>query len=178
MKLPSINVNKKMQISLRNIKRTDVPDIFEYSSNIQVTKYLTFSPHKNIQEVFKSFDNFFTPLIESEKSGAFAVCNSDKLIGVIDFRNQNNGEIIIGYVLAQEFWGRGIMTNVLKIVTMFLLENFPNDKIIVGHHEDNIGSQRVIEKSGYIFFEKRTQILEGSKTSTKWYILSNQKNIR
>ncbi len=56
----------------------------------------------------------------------------------------------IGYWLAEEFWGRGIMTEVVTAVTEYSFANF--DLLRVAGHvfSNNPASARVLEKAGFV----------------------------
>jgi [ribosomal protein S5]-alanine N-acetyltransferase len=57
----------------------------------------------------------------------------------------------VGYWLAEEFWGRGIMTEAVTAVTDFCFENFPLRRICAEVFANNPASARVLEKAGFIF---------------------------
>lgn len=57
----------------------------------------------------------------------------------------------IGYRLNEEYRGRGIMTKVVKAVCSFIFEKRTDiEKIVASTGEQNIVSQRVLEKSGFV----------------------------
>ncbi|MGE5317002.1 MAG: GNAT family N-acetyltransferase [Chloroflexota bacterium] len=56
----------------------------------------------------------------------------------------------IGYYLAEEHWGRGIMTKVIRIFTEFLFESFDINRVYAEPFARNIGSRRSLEKAGFI----------------------------
>jgi RimJ/RimL family protein N-acetyltransferase len=57
----------------------------------------------------------------------------------------------IGYWLGEEFWGRGIVTEAVRMVTSYAFENFDLCRIYAGVFEWNPASMRVLEKAGYEF---------------------------
>ncbi len=57
----------------------------------------------------------------------------------------------IGYYLAEEYWGRGIMTKVIKAITEYLFDNFDIIRVYAEPFARNFGSRRVLEKAGYRF---------------------------
>ncbi len=57
----------------------------------------------------------------------------------------------IGYWLSEEFWGRGIMTEAVRVLTDWGFENFALSRIYAGVLEWNPASMRVLEKAGYRF---------------------------
>jgi len=57
----------------------------------------------------------------------------------------------LGYWLAEEFWGRGIMTEAVAAFIDFCFENFPLRRIYAEVFANNPASARVLEKAGFIF---------------------------
>ncbi len=55
----------------------------------------------------------------------------------------------IGYWLSEAYWGRGIMTEVLPIMTDYIFQNFQVNRIFACVLEGNTGSMRVLETAGY-----------------------------
>jgi ribosomal-protein-alanine N-acetyltransferase len=57
----------------------------------------------------------------------------------------------VGYWLGKQFWGRGIMTEVVTAVTDFCLDNFPLRRISAEVFANNPASASVLEKAGFNF---------------------------
>ena len=57
----------------------------------------------------------------------------------------------IGYWLGEQFWGRGIMTEVVTAVTDLYFGNFPVRRISAEVFSSNPASARVLEKAGFAF---------------------------
>jgi RimJ/RimL family protein N-acetyltransferase len=57
----------------------------------------------------------------------------------------------VGYWLGEQFWGRGVMTEVVTAVTDFCFDNFPLHRISAEVFANNPASARVLEKAGFIF---------------------------
>lgn len=55
----------------------------------------------------------------------------------------------IGYVLAKDCWGRGLMPEAVRAVLAFCFERCSLDAVTVGHFAGNRQSERVIEKCGF-----------------------------
>ena len=55
----------------------------------------------------------------------------------------------VGYWLAEEFWGKGIITIAIKLITRHLFEQFNIERIYAEPFSDNIASQKALEKAGY-----------------------------
>jgi ribosomal-protein-alanine N-acetyltransferase len=57
----------------------------------------------------------------------------------------------LGYWLGENFWGRGIMTEVVAVFTDFCFNNFPLRRIYAERFANNPASARVLEKAGFVF---------------------------
>ncbi|AQG82254.1 GNAT family N-acetyltransferase [Spirosoma montaniterrae] len=55
----------------------------------------------------------------------------------------------IGYWLGEQYWGRGIMTEAVPILTNYIFDNFQVNRIYACVLDNNIGSMRVLESAGY-----------------------------
>ena len=56
----------------------------------------------------------------------------------------------IGYWLGQSYWNRGIVTDAVRSVTAHALHTFDLSRIFALPFADNMASQRVLEKAGYV----------------------------
>jgi len=72
-------------------------------------------------------------------------------IGVHPGEDVHRHTTTVGYWLGEEFWGRGIMTEAVTVVTDFCFENFPLRRISAEVFANNPASARVLEKAGFTF---------------------------
>src|SRR5437762_457639 len=56
-----------------------------------------------------------------------------------------------GYWLAEEFWGQGIMSEVVPAFVDYCFEKFSLTRIYATAHSRNPASARVLEKAGFLF---------------------------
>lgn len=85
---------------------------------------------------------------------AFAITIDDKVIGSISvFRQENihrrTGEL--GYYIAENYWGKGIMTEAIKQICEYVFKNSDIIRIYAEPFAYNTGSCRVLEKVGFQF---------------------------
>lgn len=57
----------------------------------------------------------------------------------------------IGYYLAEEYWGEGIMTKAIKAITQYIFDNFDVIRVYAEPFARNIGSRKTLEKAGFRF---------------------------
>ena len=134
--------------------RDDAPQIVESLSNELIAKQLRAVPHPyNLSHALLWFDQ----LDEDQKTPDIAPLrwciretSSRKLIGDISLKSMVDGRYQLGYWLAHEYWGKGIMTDAVAAVFKIVKrEKTKVRKILVCMKEGNLGSRRVIEKLGF-----------------------------
>ena len=134
-----------------------VPWKMEYSQNMydnwardkEVTKYLTWELHKNIEETKQVVMNWIG---EANYNWAITLKDKDEAIGSIAVVNRvdKNFKCEIGYCLSRKYWKQGIMTEALKKVIEFLFsEGYFN--IVLKHAVENVASGKVMQKAGMTY---------------------------
>lgn len=91
----------------------------------------------------------------------------EELVGGIGAHtiDYENGEAEICYWIGKQHQGKGYATDALKIFCEILFENFKHFKKIKAEVFDyNLGSKRVLEKSGFVYSNKKINRCEGEKT--------------
>lgn len=91
---------------------------------------------------------------DKDKSFAFAITLNGKVIGSIGVFRQDNihyRTAEMGYYMGEKYWGRGYMTEAVKLVCDFVFENTDIIRIFAEPFAYNSASCRVLEKAGFIF---------------------------
>ena len=91
---------------------------------------------------------------DKDKSFAFAITLNGKVIGSIGVFHQDNihyRTAEMGYYMGEKYWGRGYMTEAVKLVCDFVFENTDIIRIFAEPFAYNSASCRVLEKAGFIF---------------------------
>ena len=88
---------------------------------------------------------------ERREAFAFAVLDGDAVVGSCGIKHLDwdarSGEI--GYWIGVPFWGRGLATEAVRLVTAFGLYTLGLNRIVAEVLADNVASARVLEKAGY-----------------------------
>ena len=137
------------RLLLRKPRMEDATSIFEgYAQDPEVTRYLVWKPHKNIQET-EQFLLACGQLWRTEKDFAYAITLKENghLIGMFGLHPMKL-KIEVGYALARLFWGKGYMTEVLRAVIEWALAQPDIFRVQAICDVENIGSARVMEKAG------------------------------
>lgn len=83
---------------------------------------------------------------------AFAVTADGKVIGSISAFRQDNihrQTAELGYYIAEEYWGKGIMTSAVRQICGYVFAQSDIIRIFAEPFAHNIGSCRVLEKAGF-----------------------------
>ena len=83
---------------------------------------------------------------------AFAIMVDNKVIGSIGvFRQENihRRTAEIGYYVAEEYWGKGIMTEAVKQICEYVFDKSDIIRIYAEPFAYNIASCKVLEKAGF-----------------------------
>lgn len=97
--------------------------------------------------------DFINIQIDKSPSQRFLIFLDNELAGEIGINIKNdvfrlNAEI--GYFIAEPFWGKGIATEAIRLMTEYTFNNFSVIRIVAGVFEYNKASMRALEKNGYI----------------------------
>jgi ribosomal-protein-alanine N-acetyltransferase len=84
---------------------------------------------------------FFAILFENHLAGS---------IGIVTKEDIYRKNVEIGYFLAEEYWGKGIMTKAIKAATAYAFSRFDIVRVYAESFADNQGSRRALEKAGFI----------------------------
>lgn len=169
---------KTKRLILRKPRLSDAPEVFEYSSDSEATKFMTWKPHKNINESKKFIKNCLKEWKENKNDGWFTwfmtTKRSDKNIGNISLKIKNT-KASFGYILSTKKWGKGYMSEALKAVVDLAL-TLPEIKLIWGVCDaSNKASSHVMKKAGLKFkrLKKKNSMrnVSDKPRDTKLYIL-------
>lgn len=161
--IPTLQTNR---LTLRRLMVADAVDMYEYSKNKEVTRYLTWDAHPDV-----AYTREYLQYIGSHYNvGDFfdwgVILNSeDKMIGTCGFTrfdyNNNSGEI--GYVINPAYRGQGIADEAVREVMSFGFDDLGLNRIEAKFIEGNTASMRVMEKTGMTFegYHRSSMLIKG-----------------
>ena len=167
------------RLILRPWRETDLADLYEYASVPGVGEMAGWIHHKDMEES-KAILNMF---IEGKKTLAIVYRKNGKVIGSLGIEKLKDcdelpGEWLgreLGYVLSQDYWGRGLMPEAVKAVIDYCFRVLNYDYLTCGHFVRNKQSRRVIEKCGFSFLmEVDHETRYGTVENTMLYYLVNR----
>ncbi|MDZ5471392.1 GNAT family protein [Bacillus sp. 31A1R] len=174
--LPTLETER---LILRKITLEDVEDMFSYGSNEEVSKYVTWNTHQTLADS-KGFIEFILNQYEQGKVAPWGIeyKENGQFIGTIDFvwwqPQQKTAEI--GYVIHQDYWGKGITTEAAKALIQLGFEKMDLARIQARCFVENIGSERVMEKAGmsYEGTLRKGMFIKGKHQDLKMYAIIDE----
>ena len=140
--------------SLREWKLSDAQNLASTINNKKILDNLRDGiPYPYTEQDGKEFIN---SILSADKNStfAFAIEIEGKAVGSIAVFRQNNIHFRtaeLGYYLAEEYWGKGIMTEAVKQICKYVFDNTDILRIYAERFANNRGSSRVLEKAGFQF---------------------------
>ena len=149
--LPSLETNR---LILRRLTLDDDNDVFEYACEPDVAKYVTWEPHKSIEDAITFLSSMIKKYEENEVAGwGIVLKENNKLIGACGFMwwSPENARSEVGYALSKKYWNQGIMTEAMNATVKFGFEKMKLNRIEARTRVENIASQSVLKKAGMTF---------------------------
>jgi len=147
-RLPELSTQRLL---LRKMTMADAQDIYEYSSDPEVSRHVLWDAHRSLHDSRAYLRYILRQYRNAEPSSwGIVLKQTNRLIGTIGFMwwNQENHSAEVGYSLARSQWNRGLMTEALWAVLRFGFEEMRLHRIEAQHEIDNPASGRVMEKCG------------------------------
>lgn len=139
------------RIKLKPLSTEDAPALAELANNKKIWDCIRdHFPYPYTLEDAKAF------IDKAEKESpalSFAIVNStDQLCGVISLFPQEDVYRIsaeIGYWIGEPFWGKGVASQAIALMTRYGFEELGLERIYAGVFDFNIASMKALEKNGY-----------------------------
>ena len=140
------------EIQLRRLNKSDNSELSKLANNKKVWDNLRdYIPYPYT----KKDADFFIELTEKEKPNqTFGISTKkNELCGIIGLVIQEDVYRLtaeIGYWLGEDYWGKGIATMAIELITQYGFEELKLERIHTGVFEFNIASMKALEKNGYL----------------------------
>jgi len=126
--------------------------MYDYASRPEVTEYLLWSPHVNI-EATRGYIEFITGRYIRGLYGDWAVAlkENDKMIGTCGYANidSNAQQCEIGYVLSPDYRGLGYMTEAVRAILELTFRVLEFDRAVLRIMEGNADSANLAKRVGF-----------------------------
>lgn len=163
---PCLSIDR---FELRQLSLSDTEEILFLRSDERVLEFIDIEKAETLEDAKR-----FIEKINSGKDGWFfwgiAEKNNPKLIGTICLWNIEAAEskADIGFVLHPDYWGKGVMQEVVPAVINFGFQKTKLRLIIGEAMPKNIKSIKLMEKFGFRYKEKSDEYSVYSLTALDW----------
>ncbi len=134
------------RLELRPLKKEDGGDFLSIFSNPEVTRYYEVDTMTNLLEASRLLDHFMAigrlGISLKRDSGIIGSCG---LFAI----NAEYFSASLGYDLAREYWGKGIMTEALRALLGYGFSSLGLNRINALTYPDNAASIRVLAGLGF-----------------------------
>ena len=141
-----------MNCKIKKWELTDAGDLARVLSNTKVQDNLRDGLPYPYTE--KDGTDYISAMLSADENEtfAFAIVSDNKVIGSIGvFRQENihRQTAELGYCIAEEYWGKGIMTDAVKQICKYVFDKSDIIRIYAEPFAYNTASCRVLEKAGF-----------------------------
>lgn len=143
---------------LRPIQKEDIDRLYEMYTNPRVMKYILdgsvftrLQTEQRMEEClldWKKHGFGLNMMIEKSTGEIAGYC---VLRYFVDEHPELNGEIEIGYILDEPYWGKGYATEAVKACIQLGFEKHHFKRILATILPDHIASQQVVKKAGMVY---------------------------
>jgi RimJ/RimL family protein N-acetyltransferase len=147
-----------MKIKLIPFQEIHIDNLVKHGNNPNIAKHLTNafpSPYTR-----QNATDFIQRVSESNPRNILAISVDGEVVGGIGLHPKQDvyvKNMELGYWLSEDYWNKGILTEVLPKMMEYGFENFDIHRLEASVFEFNIGSKRVLEKSGFQFEGRKKQ---------------------
>lgn len=150
----TINIETERLLLRRFVIEDALPMFKTWANDIDVTTYLTWQPHGNIEATTDILKTWIREYDDADTyNWAITLKEEVKVIGSIGVMDISKAydRCEVGYCIGKEYWGKGIMTEALSGVLNYLIKKVGFNRVQAYFHAENIASGRVMHKAGMKF---------------------------
>ena len=141
------------RLVLRGLEEGDAENILLLNSDPEVLRYVHDVPYANAETARKWIADIGKQLPLG--IGRWAIGTHDGTwIGRCSLRRYADGEVLMGYRLLREQWGRGYASEAVRAMLDLAFNTHHLPYVASKVARDNIASQRVLEKNGGRFWKE------------------------
>jgi RimJ/RimL family protein N-acetyltransferase len=141
------------EIRLRLLAESDLPALIELCQDPEIPRWTRVPSPYGEREAAEWFDRQASAREEGTLLNLIVVDGADRVLGscgIVEV-DWDEGRCELGYMLAAEARGRGLMTRAVRTICRWIFEAMPIDRIAITAEPDNEVSCRVAERAGFSF---------------------------
>ena len=168
---PTIQTNR---LTIRIVDLVDSSDYFEFCSNANVCKYLSFNPYKSLSQAKNAINNMIRAYLQGTDVN-FSIIYRDlkKVIGSISLTFNKDNSATIGYILNDLYWNQGIMKEAIEAICKIAFDYYEVKFLKAKFISENIASEKVLYANGF----KEVEVLKNGfiKNGFYYYLIIYEK---
>lgn len=145
--LPQLETGRLL---LRRLVSSDVQDLFEVASDPQVTRYITWETHRNLDDT-RRFIQVVNDWYERQEVLYWGVTRKSdmKLIGTCGIFEWvvRDARAELSYTLGRPYWGNGYASEIAGTLIRFSFETLQLNRLEGRCLRENVSSAHVLEKA-------------------------------
>jgi len=154
MSLPAFGPLSTPRLVIREVRHSDLDDLFEVNGDHEVTRFLPYATWQS-REDGVAWLTRMTGLADRGNARQLVVVRKadDKVIGTLLLFNFVSGSarLELGYVLGRAYWGRGLMRETLQAVCTFALGSLGIRRLEAEVNSSNVASIRLLRSLGFVY---------------------------
>ncbi len=144
------------RLIVREWENKDYNDLYEYASDKNVTKFLSWPTYVSLDDAVSRINFVKQQYLEKSIIGDYCIefKEINKVvgsIGIVGYKEKNDGEVEIGYLLNPKFQRQGFMTECLVGMFKYIKQNKIAKRIVLKHDVENVKSGNVMKRAGMVF---------------------------
>lgn len=146
--MPDDDVLSGARVVLRAPRIEDADELFvSVTSDPRVTEYLSWTPHPDAEETRRVIRELFN--VGNDHTWAIVLRETDEIVGELGYRRPQPHTAELGYCMAVDWWGRGLMKEAVDVALQRLQQDSQLRWVTAAVHTENTRSARVLEKCGF-----------------------------
>jgi RimJ/RimL family protein N-acetyltransferase len=143
------------RLQLTPLTTSDLEAVWPSVSDPIVSEHMSWNTHRNKEETLRFLERIESDLV-SEKAITWGVRSMGEFCGIFSIINilrshralrYDRGEL--AYWCSPQHQRKGIMTEAGRSIIEFSFTRLGLNRLVVGHHLNNVASQRLIERLGF-----------------------------
>lgn len=172
------------RLLLKPLTMEDVNRFFDLMSDKELTEFLNWEPHSNIQTTEDLLKNLINAQ-QNDRGYYWSVISDGLIIGLVSLidvkrtiRTWTFDRAELSYWIGTTYQGKGYATEASKAIVDFGLNQLNFHKIIVAHANENVGSASICKKLNFnkYAYENDAFFKNGKWHDLIWYELIKRNN--
>ena len=144
---------KTENLILRPWEEGDAENLYHFAKNPKIGPIAGWPPHESIEHSLTIINTVFN------KKETYAITFNEIPIGCVSllihpdgnhYWGDGSGEL--GYWIAEEYWGRGLVVEASNAIIKHAFDDLNIDQIYATYRIENTQSKRVLEKLGFRYY--------------------------